>query len=179
MPSESDDKPNANFRSDVEESLKAEADAALSDLRRKAFDTFHEGQDRAVGHISGIADAARSASEALSRHDQRAAARLTRDAAVGLERAAGTLSSTNPEELIQSVRRIAREYPAGFAAGAVLAGFALGRFLRATTDRERATPARPVETPADREQGRIETFSEESSDAQSAPVRGPSSNRAA
>lgn len=179
MPSESDDKPNANVRSDVEESLKAEADAALSDLRRKAFDTFHEGQDRAVGHLSGIADAARSASDALSRHDQRAAARLTRDAAAGLERAAGTLSSTNPEELIQSVRRIAREYPAGFAVGTVLAGFALGRFLRATSQREGAVAPRPVETWNDPEQGRIETFSEESSDAKSAPDRGPSSNRAA
>jgi hypothetical protein len=55
---------------------------------------------------------------------------LTRQAADGMQRLAGSLENRRPEELVDDVKRFARQRPGLFVLGALGAGFAVGRLLR-------------------------------------------------
>jgi hypothetical protein len=70
------------------------------------------------------------------------AAECSRQAAEGLESLANWASRRNIDDVTGSVEQFARERPVAFIGGAMVAGFALARFMKSSSARrDRRTPA--------------------------------------
>jgi hypothetical protein len=103
------------------------ADAAKAEARRIAGLQKNAGADR-IGEVAGaVHGAARSLEAGMPQ-----VASYVHDAAVRLEDAASTLRQRNVEDLIDEISRFARAQPVLFFGGAMLAGFALTRFLKSS-----------------------------------------------
>ncbi|MEF2549835.1 hypothetical protein VQ042_00450 [Aurantimonas sp. A2-1-M11] len=129
------------------ESAKAEAGKATDNLRDAASDLSGKARQRAqeegergketvASGLDDFAAAVRKASDELGTRDQSMASSLVREVAGGLEQASKTIHGKDVGELTRSVARFARERPATFLAGAALAGLALGRFARSSSEHE-------------------------------------------
>jgi uncharacterized phage infection (PIP) family protein YhgE len=104
------------------------AETAKIEARRIASQQKDAGADR-LGDVAGaVHGAARSLEAGMPQM-----ASYVHDAAVRLEDAAKTLRTRNVDDLMDDINRFARSQPALFFGGAMLAGFALTRFLRSTT----------------------------------------------
>ncbi len=114
--------------------LKDGASRLLSDAKSKAYEGVEKGKSAAVGSLEDFTAAIRKASDELGDRDQSMAAGLVRQAASGLEQASDALKGQNLSEITNSVAQFARRQPAAFLIGAALAGVALGRFARASSD---------------------------------------------
>jgi predicted signal transduction protein with EAL and GGDEF domain len=71
-------------------------------------------------------------------------AEYSRHVAKGLESMADSLGRRNLDDLVGSVEDFARSRPVAFLGGAVVAGFALARFMKSSSARryDRAAPSR-------------------------------------
>jgi hypothetical protein len=99
----------------------------------------------AAGRMEGIAHALRTASDDLQTQGQPTVAEYSRYVAEGLESMAESLGRRDVDDLMGSVEDFARARPVAFLGGAVVAGFALARFMKSSSARryERSTPSRP------------------------------------
>jgi hypothetical protein len=103
------------------------AETAKEEARRIASRQKEAGADR-LGEVAGaVHGAARSLEAGMPQM-----ASYVHDAAVRLEDAARTLRTRNVDDLMGEINRFARSQPALFFGGAMLAGFALTRFLKST-----------------------------------------------
>lgn len=103
------------------------AEAARTEARRIASQQKNAGADR-LGEVAGaVHGAARSLEAGMPQM-----ASYVHDAAVRLEDAANTLRQRNVEDLMSEITRFARSQPVLFFGGAMLAGFALTRFLKSS-----------------------------------------------
>jgi uncharacterized phage infection (PIP) family protein YhgE len=110
-------------RSDIAQA----AETAKAEARRIASQQKEAGADR-LGEVAGaVHGAARSLEAGMPQM-----ASYVHDAAVRLEDAARTLRTRNVDDLMGEISRFARTQPALFFGGAMLAGFALTRFLKST-----------------------------------------------
>jgi hypothetical protein len=110
-------------RSDIAQA----AESAKAEALRIAGQQKEAGADR-IGEVAGaVHGAARSLESGMPQ-----VASYVHDAAVRLEDAARTLRTRNIDDLMDDVGRFARSQPALFFGGAMLAGFALARFLKST-----------------------------------------------
>jgi hypothetical protein len=110
-------------RSDIAQA----AETAKAEARRIASQQKDAGADR-LGEVAGaVHGAARSLEAGMPQM-----ASYVHDAAVRLEDAARTLRTRNVDDLVDEISRFARSQPALFFGGAMLAGFALTRFLKST-----------------------------------------------
>ena len=101
------------------------AEAAKAEARRIAGLQKNAGADR-LGEVAGaVHGAARSLEAGMPQ-----VASYVHGAALRLEDAATTLRQRNVDDLIDEIGRFARAQPVLFFGGAMLAGFALTRFLR-------------------------------------------------
>ena len=102
---------------------------------RETVQSFAE-QQKMVGaeQIRGVAQAAHRAAEEVERQLP-GVARSVHRAASRLDAASSSLREQSVEELIETLGSFGREQPAVVFGGAVLAGFALSRFLKASTTR--------------------------------------------
>ena len=139
------------------ESLK-EGAASLGSEAKDRLSQYAAGQKEFVSENLGqFAQAVRRASDELSERDQTMASQLVRQAAGGLESLSRSISGSSFEDILGSVRGFGRSNPAAFMGGAVLVGFALGRFATASASRaddqanDRETDQR--DSAADRESG--------------------------
>jgi hypothetical protein len=99
--------------------------------------SYAEGQkETAAQSLKDFADAVRRASDELGRRDQTVAARFVQEAAGGLETLAQSVTSRSVDGMLDMVRDFARTNPTAFVAGSVLAGVAIGRFARASHERD-------------------------------------------
>ncbi len=100
-----------------------------------------EGTQRDISsNMKAFGGALRAASEHLANSDQRAASKFVRDAAGGLERLSSSLKDKPFEEVLGEIRAFGRDNSGALIAGSVLAGIALGRFIKSS-----AVPARTEE----------------------------------
>lgn len=107
------------------------AEAAKAEARRIAAMQKNAGADR-LGEMAGaVHGAARSLEAGMPQM-----ATYVHDAAVRLEGAANTLRNRNVEEIVDDVSAFARAQPALFIGGAMLAGFALTRFLKSSSEQQ-------------------------------------------
>lgn len=149
--------PNSQLRKDAE---RAQADVereigsakeSLSEARRLAEErarsfvgdatrqarTYADSQKEAAAQsLQDFAEAVRRASDELGKRDQTLAARFVQEAAGGLESLSRSVSSRNVDSVIDTVRDFGRSNPTAFIAGSVLAGIAIGRFARASHERD-------------------------------------------
>ncbi|MEM0907869.1 MAG: hypothetical protein AAGJ94_10930 [Pseudomonadota bacterium] len=93
------------------------------------------GKEAAATQLADAADAFRAAAQALNTRDHPVTSSLVRDAADGLKRAANAVEQASVAQLGKDFRNLAREHPGPVLFGAVVAGIALGRFLKASADR--------------------------------------------
>lgn len=103
------------------------AESAKAEARRIANQQKEAGADR-LGEVAGaVHGAARSLETGMP-----AMASYIHDAAAQLEGAATTLRHRSIEDLMEGIGNFARTQPVVFFGGAVLAGFALTRFLKSS-----------------------------------------------
>jgi hypothetical protein len=106
------------------------ADAARTEARRIASQQKNAGADR-LGEVAGaVHGAARSLETGMPQM-----ASYVHDAAARLEDAAKTLRQRNVDDLMDEITRFARSQPLLLVGGAMLAGFALTRFLKSSMPR--------------------------------------------
>ncbi|WP_246680381.1 hypothetical protein [Mesorhizobium sp. B2-8-9] len=103
----------------------AEAQQAISE---KAEQT-----QRDIGwSLAAFGGALRAASDHLANSDQSAASKFMQEGASGLERLASSLKEKPFGQVLEDVQSFGRQNPGALLAGSVLAGLALGRFIRAS-----------------------------------------------
>ncbi|MCR5875093.1 hypothetical protein LRS10_13415 [Phenylobacterium sp. J426] len=116
------------------QALKQEAQTFASAAQEKARTEAQRRTETATRTLGDFANAIRRAGDELAQADQSPAARLIGQAADGLENFSRNLAGKQPEELLDAVRDFGRRHPVAFIGGAVLAGLALGRFVRASEE---------------------------------------------
>jgi hypothetical protein len=114
------------------QTLKTEAQSFASVAQDRVRAETQRGTEKATRTLGDFANAIRKAGDELSAADQSPASRLVQQAADGLENFSRSLEGKDPGQLLNDVRDFGRRHPIAFIGGAVLAGLALGRFVRAT-----------------------------------------------
>ncbi|MEF2072118.1 hypothetical protein [Consotaella aegiceratis] len=110
--------------------------------KQQAYEGAETGKAFGASNADDFAAAIRKASDELGERDQSMAAGLLRQAAQGLESASREIKGRNVDEIMRAVSGFARRQPGAFLLGATLAGVALGRFARASSEHERPDESR-------------------------------------
>lgn len=105
--------------------------------RAKVRGQYERQQTFAADQIKGIASALRQTEQQLHEQDQGFPARYVGMAAERIEDLAEQVNRYGFEDLLSRTETFARRQPEMFIGGAMLAGVALGRFLRASGERRR------------------------------------------
>ncbi len=128
--------------------LSAFADAAgdrvaenIETAKQKAAGTAQQQRAAGAEKIKEIARSVHGVGDSLE-SELPQASRLIHDAAAALERASATLRERSVEDLVADVGKFARAQPAAFFGAAVLAGFAVARFLKSSANAP-ASPSNP------------------------------------
>lgn len=100
---------------------------------RRVLSEKTEGAQRDVGSsLAAFGEALRVASEHLGNADQQAASKFMVEAAGGLDRLSSSIKEKPFGQVLEDVQSFGRQNPGMLLAGSVLAGLALGRFLKAS-----------------------------------------------
>lgn len=138
--------PAGGQMQDTREQVKQTAQRVREQVRRQGADLvgraqsqavsmIEQGKEAAAGRIDTIAEALRCAADKLRDDQQQTAAQYARTAADQVERLTGYLHNARPNDMLDDVQRFARRRPEIFIGTALAAGFAIGRFLKASGDR--------------------------------------------
>lgn len=111
-----------------------EASRFASSAREKAYEGVESSKAYAASSLNDFTAAIKKASDELGERDQSMAANLVREAASGLEQVSDAIEGKSVQELTRSVAGFARRQPAAFLIGAALAGVAIGRFAKASSE---------------------------------------------
>jgi hypothetical protein len=114
------------------QTLKAEAQSFASAAQDRVRAEAQKGTQAGAKTLGDFANAVRKAGDELAGADQSPASRIVQQAADGLESLSRSLADKEPGDLLNAVRDFGRRNPAAFIGGAVLAGIAIGRFVRAS-----------------------------------------------
>lgn len=107
------------------------ARAALSDVLRAINAYAQENKGVAARQLDDYAEAANQAASALDARRNDLGARVLGEAAGHMSRASERVGRASADDIADGLESAARRNPAAFAAGAVLAGVALGYLLKA------------------------------------------------
>ena len=108
-------------------------------MRQRARSAVDQQKEVAIGGIEGVAHALRSASDDLRERGQPLAAEYSRQVADGLESMANWVSRRNVDDVTGGLEDFARQRPVAFIGGAMVAGFALARFMKSSSARRSRT----------------------------------------
>ena len=125
---------------DTFEQAKAQAGAAsdaathevrrLSEQMREAAESLlHEQQERLAETVHGLAEALRRTADQLERENNATVAQYAQQAAEQIDRLSETVRQRDLRDVLATTEDFARRQPAMFIAGAVAAGFVIGRLL--------------------------------------------------
>jgi hypothetical protein len=117
--------------SSAAEDAKTALDAASVTVKERARTVAEQQKKAGADQIGGVARAIHGAAHEIEQEMPHAAG-FIHDAAAKLEGAADSLRERSVDDLIRSLNNFARSQPAAFFGGAVLAGFALSRFLKSS-----------------------------------------------
>jgi hypothetical protein len=145
-PSGSGREGNAEAVADKAEQLTERVKDKATDLKRQAKDTVQKAGQRArsaadeqknmaAEQVGGVAHALRVASDDLEGRGHAQVAEYSRQVAEGLDSLAQSLSRRSVDDLVAGVEGFARERPVAFMGGAMVAGFALARFMKSSAAR--------------------------------------------
>jgi F0F1-type ATP synthase membrane subunit b/b' len=122
----------ARHASTLAERARTRLDATIEPIKDKAKELAEAQKQNSAAKIGGIAATVRQAADDLERDLPRAAGYI-HQAADTMERASSALKEHSLDELIGGLGQFARKQPAAFFGAAVLAGFALSRFIKSST----------------------------------------------
>jgi len=125
---------------DARDELTRKAGDYAAEAKQALFDKAEGTQRDISANLKAFSGALRAASEHLANNDQRTASKFTLDAAGGLERLSSSLKDKPFEDVLGEMRSFGRENSGALIAGSVLAGLALGRFIKSSP------PSAPTET---------------------------------
>jgi hypothetical protein len=115
--------------------LKRQAEGTVRDVGARARSAVDEQKNVAAERVGGVARALRVASDDLRDQGQPMMAEYSRQVAEGLESMAQSLSRRGLDDLVEGIEDFARQRPVAFMGGAVVAGFALARFMKSSAVR--------------------------------------------
>jgi hypothetical protein len=113
------------------ENAKMALDAASVTVKQRARTLAEQQKQAGADQIGGVARAVHGAALEIEQKMPQAAG-FIHDAAAKLEGVAASLRERSVDELVRTFNNFARSQPAAFFGGAVLAGFALSRFLKSS-----------------------------------------------
>ena len=117
--------------------MKATAREAAGQVADEAREFAEEQKQAGADNMARFGKAVHGAADQLGKELPQAAG-FIHSAADTLQGAASTLRERSVEDLFEGFRDFARRQPAAAFAGSVLAGFALARFLKSSSPRERS-----------------------------------------
>lgn len=117
---------------DAAEAMRSKASQVASEAKAGARNQAEAIQGETSEALHVFADAARGAGARLKESDHGTAARLVHEAASGLDQISDSLRRKRLEEVAEDVRIFGRQNPTAFIAASVLAGIAIGRFMRSS-----------------------------------------------
>jgi len=116
--------------------LKSAARETAGHVGEEVRDFAEEQKTAGADNVARLGRAVHGAAEQLGRELPQAAG-FIHSAADTLQSASSTLRERSIEDMVAGFRDFARRQPAAAFAGSVLAGFALARFMKASSPRER------------------------------------------
>jgi hypothetical protein len=131
---------------DARDELTRKAGDYASEAKEALFDKAEGTQRDLSANLKAFSGALRAASEHLANSDQRTASKFALDAAGGLERLSSSLKDKPFEEVLGEIQSFGRENSGALIAGSVLAGLALGRFIKSSPPTGPADPRASSQT---------------------------------
>lgn len=117
--------------SETLDEAKQKANETLGEAKQQAESKFDEQKRLAADRLSGVAGALRQTSQGL--HDQDdTIAQYADSFAEQVDKLSNYLRERDLSQLVGDVRQVAHRQPELFVAGALAAGFLLGRFLKSS-----------------------------------------------
>ncbi|MER9596166.1 hypothetical protein [Mesorhizobium sp. M0244] len=117
---------------DARDEVTRKASDYASEAKQALFDKAEGTQRDVSANLKAFSGALRAASEHLANNDQRTASKFALDAAGGLERLSSSLKDKPFDEVLGEIQSFGRENSGALIAGSVLAGLALGRFIKSS-----------------------------------------------
>jgi F0F1-type ATP synthase membrane subunit b/b' len=117
---------------DARDELSRKAGEYASEAKDALVDQAEAKQQDISASLTAFGGALRAASEHLANSDQRTASKFVLDAAGGLERLSSSIKDKPFEEVLGEIRSFGRDNSGALIAGSVLAGLALGRFIKSS-----------------------------------------------
>ncbi|WP_292407429.1 hypothetical protein [Mesorhizobium sp.] len=136
---------------DARDELTRKAGDYATEAKQALFDKAEGTQRDISSNLKAFSGALRAASEHLANNDQRTASKFTLDAAGSLERLSSSLKGKPFEDVLGEMRSFGRENSGALIAGSVLAGLALGRFIKSSPPSARAETQSRSQTHSDSE----------------------------
>jgi hypothetical protein len=130
--------PSGNgSRTDEFRDVRAQAGETAEAVADTARNAAEQQKQAGAEQLGGMAHAIHGAAREIE-GQMPEAARFVHDAAAKLEGAADALRERSVDDLVEGFGRFARTQPLAFFGGAVLAGFAVSRFLKSSGQTTRA-----------------------------------------
>ncbi|MBZ9991158.1 hypothetical protein LB572_29095 [Mesorhizobium sp. BH1-1-5] len=117
---------------DARDEVARRAGAYAAEAQQAVAEKAEQTQRDIGSSLSAFGGALRAASDHLANSDQSAASQFMQDAANGLERLSSSLKEKPFGQVLEDVQSFGRQNPGTLLAGSVLAGLALGRFIKAS-----------------------------------------------
>jgi ElaB/YqjD/DUF883 family membrane-anchored ribosome-binding protein len=119
----------------LKEEAKARAGRLLDDTKERARSAIDERKEGLARDVGDFAHALRASASDLQDHRKGYVAQYVEQAASSVEQIADTLHRQDLQDLVRHTEDFARRQPGLFIGGAVVAGFALARFLKSSAER--------------------------------------------
>jgi hypothetical protein len=131
---------------DARDKVQRKAGEYASEAKAAAFEQA-EGAQKGIGEtIAALGGAMRAASDHLAQGEQNTMSKLMNDAAGGVERFSDSLKNKKFDEILDDVRQLGRNNSGALFAGSILAGLALGRFVKSSVPKSHASDASGKQT---------------------------------
>lgn len=117
---------------DARDELTSKAGEYATEATQVISDKAEEAQRDVGSSLAALGGALRAASDHLANNDERTASKFALDAAGGLERLSSSLKQKPFGQVLEDMQSFGRQNPGVLLAGSVLAGLALGRFIKAS-----------------------------------------------
>jgi hypothetical protein len=125
---------------DARDTIKTKASEYAAEAKEAVAEKAEGAQQNISANMSAFGGAMRAASEHLANNDQRAASKFVLEAAGGIERLSSSLRDKPFEDVLEEIRSFGRQNSGALIAGSVLAGLALGRFIKSSTPTDPQSP---------------------------------------
>ncbi len=130
--SESESKTLQDTLGQVADQAKQTFTATMGEVKQQANSRLADQKQHTADRLSGVAHALRNTSQNLQAQDE-TVAQYVDSFAEQIERVSGYIQNKEIGELLKDAQQLARRQPEFFVAGALAAGFLVGRFFKSSS----------------------------------------------